>query len=73
MAACDYVIAESDTKIGFPETRRGLVAALVMTFLCRQVRDRDVRELLLRTATADGPRYLGMAHRILGESFANCR
>src|SRR5436309_3125486 len=32
---------------------------------------RDVRELLLRTATAPGPRHLALAHRVLGEAFAN--
>ena len=39
MSACDFVIAAERTKIGYPEVRRGLVAALVMTFLRRQVRD----------------------------------
>ena len=47
MSACDFVLVEEDAKIGYPETRRGLVAALVMTFLRRQLRERDVRELLL--------------------------
>ncbi len=32
---------------------------------------RDVRELLLRTAVAAGLRHLGLAHRVLGEAFAN--
>jgi anhydro-N-acetylmuramic acid kinase len=31
---------------------------------------RDVRELLMRGATALGPRYMGVAHRVLGEAFA---
>src|SRR5213592_3160389 len=47
MSACDYVVAAERTKIGYPETRRGLVAGLVMTFLRRQLRERDIRELLL--------------------------
>src|SRR5437764_12598338 len=47
MSACDYVVAAEGTKIGYPETRRGLVAGLVMTFLRRQLRERDMRELLL--------------------------
>ncbi len=38
MSACDYVVAAEGTKIGYPETRRGLVAGLVMTFLRRQLR-----------------------------------
>src|SRR6266478_4820199 len=47
MSACDFVVAAEKTKIGYPEVRRGLVAGLVMTFLRRQLRERDIRELLL--------------------------
>src|SRR6202158_6342197 len=47
MSACDFVVAAEKTKIGYPEVRRGLVAGLVMTFLRRQLRERDLRELLL--------------------------
>ena len=47
MSACDVVVATQDARIGYPEVRRGLVAALVMSLLHRQVRERDARELLL--------------------------
>lgn len=47
MSACDFAFAEATAQIGYPETRRGLVAALVMTFLRRQLRERDARRLLL--------------------------
>lgn len=47
MSACDFALAEESTQIGYPETRRGLVAALVMTFLRRQLRERDARRILL--------------------------
>lgn len=47
LSACDLVIAAEGAKIGYPETRRGLVAAIVMTLLKRQIGDRFVRELLL--------------------------
>lgn len=47
MSACDIVVAEEGTKIGYPEPRRGLVAAMVMTLLQRQIGDRKARELLL--------------------------
>ncbi|HUG13082.1 MAG TPA: enoyl-CoA hydratase-related protein [Opitutaceae bacterium] len=47
MSACDIVVAEEGTKIGYPEPRRGLVAAMVMTLLQRQIGDRKTRELLL--------------------------
>ena len=43
MTACDFVVAAERTKIGYPEAKRGLVAGLVMTFLRRQLRERDVR------------------------------
>src|SRR6516165_8138977 len=46
MSACDFVVAAEGTKIGYPEMRRGLVAGLVMTFLRRQIGERNVRELL---------------------------
>ena len=47
MSACDFAWAEETAQIGFPETRRGMVAALVMTFLRRQLRERDARRILL--------------------------
>ncbi|MBI2813339.1 MAG: enoyl-CoA hydratase/isomerase family protein [Opitutae bacterium] len=47
MSACDFAYAEETAQIGYPETRRGLVAALVMTFLRRQLRERDARRILL--------------------------
>ena len=53
MSACDYVVAAEKTKIGYPEVRRGLVAGLVMTFLRRQCRERDIRELLLGSELID--------------------
>lgn len=47
MSACDFAFAEESAQIGYPETRRGMVAALVMTFLRRQLRERDARRILL--------------------------
>ena len=46
MVAKTFVVAAERTKIGYPEVRRGLVAGLVMTFLRRQVGERNMRELL---------------------------
>ncbi len=60
MSACDYVVAAERTKFGYPETRRGLVAGLVMTFLRRQLRERDIRELLLGGEIVDADRALAM-------------
>src|SRR5438270_4837723 len=47
MSACDFVVAAEKAKIGYPEVRRGLIAGLVMTFLRRQVGERNLRELVL--------------------------
>ena len=47
LAACDLVVASEDLKLGFPEVRRGLVAAMVWGVLSRKMRDGDLRELLL--------------------------
>jgi methylglutaconyl-CoA hydratase len=67
MSACDYVVAAEGTKIGYPETRRGLVAGLVMTFLRRQLRERDMRELLLGGELIDAKRALemGLVNRVV--------
>jgi methylglutaconyl-CoA hydratase len=53
MSACDFALAADDAKIGFPEVHRGLVAALVMTFISRNVAGRHVRSLLLRGQPID--------------------
>jgi methylglutaconyl-CoA hydratase len=65
--AGDYVVAAERTKIGYPETRRGLVAGLVMTFLRRQLRERDIRELLLGAELIDAKRALemGLVNRVV--------
>src|SRR6201984_35737 len=67
MSACDYVVAAERTKIGYPETRRGLVAGLVMTFLRRQLRERDMRELLLGGELINAKRALeiGLVNRVV--------
>src|ERR1043165_1681890 len=56
MSACDFVVAAEKTKIGYPEVRRGLVAGLVMTFLRRQVGERNMRELLYSAELIDAAR-----------------
>ena len=67
MSACDFVIAAERTKVGYPEVRRGLVAGLVMTFLRRQVRERDLRELLLTSELIDAKRAqeIGLVNRVV--------
>lgn len=67
MSACDIVLAEHGTMIGYPEPRRGLVAAMVMTLLSRQVGDRRARELLLtgELISADTALEIGLVTRIV--------
>jgi methylglutaconyl-CoA hydratase len=67
MSACDVVVATTDARIGYPEVRRGLVAALVMTLLHRQVRERDARELLLlgELISSERAREIGLVNRIV--------
>lgn len=67
VSACDFVVAAEDTKIGYPETRRGLVAALVLTFLRRQLRERDIRELLFTAELieAERAREIGLVNRVV--------
>jgi len=67
MAACDVVVASSDLQIGFPEVRRGLVAALVTALLARQVPQRVLRELILlgQTIPAERALAIGMVNRIV--------
>ena len=67
MSACDFAVATTDTKFGYPEIRRGLVPALIMTFLRRQLRERDARELLLLGKLIDARRALeiGLINRVV--------
>src|SRR6266436_3925216 len=69
MSACDFVVAAEGTKIGYPEVRRGLVAGLVMTFLRRQIGERNMRELLLGSALIDAQRAkeIGLVNRVVAQ------
>ena len=70
MSCCDFVVAAEGTKIGYPEVRRGLVAALVLTFLQRQLCERHIRELLLLAEPISAERALeiGLINRIVPRS-----
>jgi len=67
MSACDFVVAAEGTKIGYPEVRRGLVAGLVMTFLRRQVGERNIRELLFsgELINAGRAKEIGLVNRVV--------
>ena len=66
-AACDFVVMADDARIGFPEVKRGLVAALVAALLRRQLRESDLRELLLvgELIPAVRAEKIGLAHRVV--------
>jgi methylglutaconyl-CoA hydratase len=69
MSACDFVVAAARTKIGYPEVRRGLVAGLVMTFLRRQIGERNMRELLLGSELigAERAREIALVNRVVAQ------
>lgn len=72
MSACDFAVATRDAKFGYPEVRRGLVPALILTFLRRQLRERDARELLLlgKLFDADRALALGLLNRVVPDTAA---
>jgi methylglutaconyl-CoA hydratase len=57
-AVCDLAIAAPEAKIGYPEVRRGLVAAMVMPHLLRLVGERMARYLLLTGVLIDASEAL---------------
>lgn len=66
-AACDIVLLSEEAMMGFPETRRGIVAAQVATILVRQLSMRHVRELLLTGHLVDSKRAveIGLANQVV--------
>jgi methylglutaconyl-CoA hydratase len=47
VTVCDLALAVPEARFGYPEVRRGLVAAMVMPHLLRHVTERTARYLLL--------------------------
>src|SRR5262245_15425120 len=47
VSVCDLAVSVPSAKFGYPEVRRGLVAAMVMPHLLRHVGERTARYLLL--------------------------
>jgi methylglutaconyl-CoA hydratase len=47
VTVCDLAVSVSGAKLGYPEVRRGLVAAMVLPHLLRHVGERAARYLLL--------------------------
>jgi methylglutaconyl-CoA hydratase len=66
-SACDFVIAAAHARIGYPEVRRGLVAAIVLHDLIREVGERRARALLLTgepIGAAEAERW-GLINRVV--------
>jgi methylglutaconyl-CoA hydratase len=66
-SACDFVIASGHARIGYPEVKRGLVAAIVMHDLVAQVGARRARALLLggEPIAADEAERWGLVNRVV--------
>jgi methylglutaconyl-CoA hydratase len=65
--ACDFVVAAESAHLGYPEVRRGMVAAMVMHNLVRQVGERRARSLLLTGTpiTAAQAEQWGLVNRVV--------
>jgi methylglutaconyl-CoA hydratase len=67
VTVCDLAVAAPDAKFGYPEVRRGLVAAMVMPHLLRHVGERLARYLLLsgEIISADDAVRAGMINEVV--------
>jgi methylglutaconyl-CoA hydratase len=67
VTVCDLAIAEPHARFGYPEVRRGLVAAMVMPHLLRHVGERAARYLLLtgELINADEACRVGLINEIV--------
>ncbi|KRC84519.1 2,3-dehydroadipyl-CoA hydratase [compost metagenome] len=65
--ACDLAVMADDVRFGYPELRHGIVAAVVMANLVRQVGRKHAFELVAMAEPIDGARALelGIANRTL--------
>lgn len=70
--ACDIVVAEESTQIGFPEMQRGFVPAMVMTLLRRMVGERVAFDLVAtgRVLEAREALRLGLVSRVVADGSA---
>ena len=58
VTVCDLALAVPEARLGYPEVRRGLVAAMVMPHLLRHVGERTARWLLLTGELIDAAEAL---------------
>jgi methylglutaconyl-CoA hydratase len=67
MTVCDLAVAVNTAKFGYPEVRRGLVAAMVLPHLLRHVNERAARWLLLtgELIDAEGAKRHGLVNAVV--------
>lgn len=67
MSACDIVVCSEFARIGYPEIRQGLAAAVVMPDLLRQVGQRRAKYLLLtgETIAAEEAKAIGLVDEVV--------
>jgi methylglutaconyl-CoA hydratase len=67
VTVCDLAVTVPEAKFGYPEVRRGLVAAMVMPHLLRHVGERIARYLLLtgETIGADEAVRCGLVNEVV--------
>lgn len=65
--ACDMVVMAEDVKFGYPELQHGIVAAVVLANLVRQVGAKHAFELVSMASPIDGARalQLGLANQVV--------
>ena len=66
-SACDFVVASEGARLGYPEVKRGLVAAVVLRDLVAQVGQRRARQLVLGgepIAAGEAERW-GLVNRVV--------
>ncbi len=70
VTVCDLALAVPEAKLGYPEVRRGLVAAMVMPHLLRHVGERCARYLLLtgELIDAEEARRTGLINSVVASA-----
>jgi methylglutaconyl-CoA hydratase len=65
--ACDFVVMAAEARLGYPEVRRGLVPAIVLEDLARQIAGRRARELVLlgEPIAAETAERWGLVNRVV--------
>ncbi|MET0721490.1 MAG: enoyl-CoA hydratase/isomerase family protein [Tardiphaga sp.] len=68
--ACDMMVMADNARFGYPELKHGIVAALVLANLVRQLGQKNAFELVAMGDAIDGHRALalGITNRVTAES-----